>query len=291
MATKTKRSAKKGRPGFNMGARQIDCEEYMPEPGDWEETNVLFDFGDGWLICEDRTTYDRKLMAKLTKTCIGTPSYINACFPVMSEDEWWAFKRSELIRFNSEKAWKQRHSREGLEAMVEKYGPNTYAGQDAAARLKTLGDSDPTYDEFIDGLLAQEKRLANGGTRGYGPPQPLYRMGHVRDPEGRPRAAILFVRADAISGCPGYNPKLAANYANSNDLGQDGFFNIEGVDFRMVEVRLGTGRTGPREALERCAIFYQEVVGKWDQEAFEKVRGAQYLGVNVNEDLSKYRRK
>lgn len=63
---------------------KVDAESYIPPVGDWEETNVVWDFGDGWLICEDRTEYDRRLMAKLTLTCVAT--LINQCEPGESED-------------------------------------------------------------------------------------------------------------------------------------------------------------------------------------------------------------
>src|SRR5687767_10072538 len=105
--------------GFNMGARKIDCEEYLPEPGDWEETNVLFDFGDGWLVCEDRTEYDRRLMAKLTKTCIGTSGYITRCFPGISEDEFWESRRQQFRKSTPEETWAKSYSRAGIKAQIK----------------------------------------------------------------------------------------------------------------------------------------------------------------------------
>lgn len=66
--------------------RKVDAEVYMPDPGDWEETNIIHDFGDGWLICEDRTEYDRRLMAKLTLTCVT--SLIPHCDPGPNLEEY-----------------------------------------------------------------------------------------------------------------------------------------------------------------------------------------------------------
>lgn len=65
--------------GHKAGAKKVDVETYLPKPGDWEETNIIWDFGDGWLICEDRTEYDRRLMAKLTLTCVS--GLIPRCIP------------------------------------------------------------------------------------------------------------------------------------------------------------------------------------------------------------------
>jgi hypothetical protein len=276
---------------FNMGARQIDCNEYLPDIGDWEETNILFDFGDGWLVCEDRTDYDRRLMAKLTKTCIGTPNYINACFPPVSEEKFWESRYKHFRDRLPEEKWVTLYSRAAIEKKIEQYSYDRYYQDSLKRQLAELNDND-TYEAYIEKQVAAERKMANGKVYGYGPPVPLYRFGHIRDPEGRPMACILFIRADAIKGCPGYESGKFPNasYSTSNDLGQRGFINIEGQDFRIVEVRLGTGRTAPREGLERAAIFYREVVGEWDQEAFEKVNPPMYQAIEVKEDLSVYRR-
>jgi hypothetical protein len=79
------------RPGQKVGGKKVDAETYIPEPGDWEEPKVIFDFEDGWTITEAVTEYDRRLMAKLTLTCVS--SLIPMCDPSPSyEDQLTAFK-------------------------------------------------------------------------------------------------------------------------------------------------------------------------------------------------------
>lgn len=113
--------------GIKVGARKVDCEKYMPDPGDWEETNVIWDFGDGWLICEDRTPYDRKLMAKLTLTCIGSGEVYDRMWPGEVKDAaYWARE---------------------TEALTEKYVKGRYFMSDEAA--KSAAEEEISYKKAV----------------------------------------------------------------------------------------------------------------------------------------------
>ena len=84
---------------------KVDAESYIPPVGDWEETNVVWDFGDGWLICEDRTEYDRRLMAKLTLTCVA--NLIPQCEPGEPEEVMLARLRKTSYSYMSDAQWKR----------------------------------------------------------------------------------------------------------------------------------------------------------------------------------------
>lgn len=236
---------KKAGAGYSVGAKKIDVEEYLPEPGDWEETNVIFDFGDGWLICEDRTTYDRKLMAVLTKTCVGN---FKTYYPPPSEEE---------ITRDLDEMW---------EKNLQWY--------------KNMGEK---------ALETEKASFFRSRRTQYNAPA-VHRLFHVRDPEGRPRACILAIRADwETQKKPGQIPPA---YTTSRDLAQKHPINIEGMDCHICEVRLGTGRTAPVEALARVVHWYKEATGEWDQKAFEKHDPAPYTAINGKRDgLDKYRCK
>lgn len=84
---------------------KVDAESYIPPVGDWEETNIIWDFGDGWLICEDRTEYDRRLMAKLTLTCVA--NLIPQCDPGEPEEVMLARLRRTSYSYMSDAQWKK----------------------------------------------------------------------------------------------------------------------------------------------------------------------------------------
>lgn len=49
--------------------------EVNPIVGEWEEQNVVYDFGDGWKVVEDKTEKDLFTLGKITKNCIGAGWY------------------------------------------------------------------------------------------------------------------------------------------------------------------------------------------------------------------------
>ena len=204
--------------GHKAGGKKVDAETYMPDPGDWEETNIIWDFGDGWLICEDRTEYDRRLMAKLTLTCVA--GLIPRCIPDAS---------GLTLEEKEAKEWE---------------------------RLNKM------YPHMTESQLKRELAYWRQSLR-----EPIFKLMHVRDPEQRPRSCILLATENLWS-----NPDLMRNaqYANSDDLGQSYPVTLEDGEFRICEVRIGTGKAAPMEAEERVIQWYQAATGRWNEEAYLK---------------------
>lgn len=65
---------------------------YELEPGEWEESNIIYEFEDGWSIREDKTDNDRTLLAKLTRTCVT--SLVTFCYP---EHPLLTKRRDEMV--------------------------------------------------------------------------------------------------------------------------------------------------------------------------------------------------
>lgn len=270
--------------GFKAGARKINCEEYLPEPGDWEDTLVRHEFKDGWKIVEDVTTYDRKLMAKLTMTCVGGQPYIDRCFPGISEEEWWAQKRENFIRQYDHPTFRSRfetyHDKKKRKAAI-KADPYyaTYFGRDGANGIYFKDFK--TFEEWVEAVWQRQKvvyKLAKV-------PTPVYRLMHIEDPEGRPRACMLLVHISKA------HKGSSVAYGTSNDLGQKDPIEIDGEPFRIAEVRLGTGDSAPKKVLPYAVAWYQHCTGTWDQEAFEKHKPQKYTAVRQHGDLERFRRK
>lgn len=202
--------------GIKRGAKKVDAESYIPNPGDWEETNILHDFGDGWLICEDRTEYDRRLMAKLTLTCVA--GLIPQCYPGVPLEEQLERKIQALIKTG-------------------------YTEKQAK----------------VEAAYWAKSRKATGEDRQH------YKLAHVRDPEGRPMSCILMARKSEVDSP---KPGLRLQYADSNDLGQSAGVEIDGDKWIICEVRLGTGKAGPRAAEERVIEWFTAATGGFNEEAY-----------------------
>jgi len=269
--------------GFKVGARKVDVEEYLPEPGDWEDTVVRHEFEDGWKIVEDVTTYDRKLMAKLTMTCVGGNTYLERCFPGIDEATWWAEKKANFYKLHDTPQQRAIHVRyNDKKDPLKEYEDIFSANAHRKPKHKGL-----SFEKWLDAYWAwQEKQTKlTSGPYGSGPPKPAYRLMHIEDPEGRPRSCILLAHMEAVT-------KQSASYCNSNDLGQVPPIVIDGEPFRILEVRIGTGNSAPEAVLPYAVEWYQSCVGVWDQEAFEKAKTPRYSAVKQHEaDLDKFRRK
>jgi hypothetical protein len=270
--------------GFKVGARKIDVEEYLPDVGDWEDTVVLHEFEDGWKIVEDETTYDRKLMAKLTKTCVGGQTYLDMAFPAKDPDVWWAEKEQRFKVITEDQGRARKRFAEIKSGKSQEYRAPNHFG------IKGIYMSD--FELFEDWLEAKWQRQKAEMNQIGGAPLPVYRYLHVEDPEGRPRACVFVALMDAVERKGKYARINNAAYLKSNDLGQKPPIELppDGNKWRILEVRLGTGNAAPVEPLQYVIEWYQLLTGTWDQEAFEKHEAARYTGVTIREDISIYRK-
>lgn len=235
------------REGIKIGARKVNCEEYTPDVGYWEETNVVWDFGDGWTICEDKTSHDRKLTAFLTKTCLGSGEVYDAMVSDIPDEDYWAQIEKEAV-LHAETLWRT------------PYYEKLYSKRELKKKIKTTTE-------------AQIRNLRQRGR-----PEGLYRMMHLRDPENRPRACILLLKAEYFGKSQTKNGWYVG-YSNSRDLGQTHPIKLGGQEWHVLECRIGTGNSCPVFALERIAHWYAEATGQWDQEAFEKQNPTTYQAV------------
>lgn len=222
--------------GKKAGAKKVDAESYIPPIGDWEETNIIYDFGDGWLICEDRTEYDRRLMAKLTLTCVST------LIPQCTGDE---------------------------------------TPEEAKAKLRKT-----QYAYMTDQQFESEWRYIKGQYK-----EKVYKLLHVRDPEGRPMSCILMIKK-SVKDDP--NKMRGHHYGASNDLGQSAGIELDGELYCICEVRLGTGKTGPLHVEDRVIQWFQAATGTWNEEAYLHTQiGRRKYDAWTSEqnlDLNQYRR-
>lgn len=243
--------------GIKVGARKVDCERYLPDVGDWEETNVLWDFGNGWLICEDRTPYDRKLMAKLTLTCLGSGELYEALWPGDSrpDDAYWA-AIAEDLRAQTHKSYDTKYYRD-------------YHGK----------KWDSWIEKMVKNLLENKKRL--------GRPPSIYRIGHVRDPKGRPRAAILLGLAKYCEGSAASSNVQGRflPYRQARDLAQEHPIVLDKLEWHVLECRIGTGNGAPAHIMSRVCQWYAEATGKWDEKAY-KSHNPQHYGKYVDNSIT-----
>lgn len=243
----------KASPGQKVGARKVDAESYIPEPGDWEETNIIWDFGDGWLICDNQTEYDRRLTATLTLTCVA--SLNSQCLPFDEE----GYMRSREIQ--------------------------TRRNYDTPYYENLKGRN--WIEEKIQTLLKEDIRRSGK--------DPVYKILHVRDPEGRPRACVLAALWSCIPSKGGKAPFGYYPYLDSDDLGQSHPIIIDGQEFMILEVRIGTGKAAPWAVEDRVVQWYAESTGEWDEDAYLVKQFARKEWEAVQpmkaDELADYRRK
>lgn len=225
-------------PGHTVGAKKVDADEYMPEPGDWEETNVVCDLGRGWLICDQKTNYDIRLTASLTMTCVG--SYL---------------EQRKIVPFD-EAAWE-----EMTRARIRRTCDTPLAKKGHSGLL--------SYERWLD--KCAEDGLKHERTMFNSMGAPCHKILHLRDPKGRPRLCILMCLEEAIAslGTPARS-RWRVEYCDSNDFGQEHPFVIDDLRFRLLEARIGTGG-GPPKAMEKYVIkWYRKATGMFDTKLYEE---------------------
>lgn len=247
-----------------LGSRKINCETYNPDPVDWEETNAVYEWEDGWKVCIDETEHDLRANFKGTYVCCA--GFMHLRHPLSQET-------------------------------IDKHEARITAEMEGMAALREKNGAEPLDEDTLRENTVARLRREDHTFRTALPGEGIFKFGHFRDPEGRPRSCIVMARVDAIDktgafeGWQGHAP-----YCYSRDLGQTHPIKLpEGNLYHVLEIRIGTGSTCPQEVMERAMEWYANSTGEWDQAAFENYQPEYYIGIfgghPDNDKLAAYKGK